>query len=203
MTIIRLNDLERIVEVERAAFIPPLQASPEKITKRLSLGHVYLGLETDNKLVGTLAFKFSDFEIPRTFYEFSDGPSKGNAVFIYSLGILPEYRGRNTLELIDSALKFSGMSGMQYSVADGRMPSYNGSLEFHQERILQDPEFKKIIDGHITRGTTPSIEETKLDPNLAFLVRFVHGKPLKLIPNFMPEDKPSGGHRIILCKELK
>ena len=50
-----LKDLDRIVQVERAAFIPPIQATREKIQARLKKGHTYLGIEDSGKLIGTLA----------------------------------------------------------------------------------------------------------------------------------------------------
>jgi len=205
------NDLDRIVEVEKAAFIPPLQASRETIADRLNLNHVYLGLESNGKLIGTLAFRYARFSpkdlaiFPRTFDEFSNSPNaeQPNAIFGYSLGILPEYRGRSTLELMDRTCDFAKLNSMEYVVAEGRCPSYNGSNEFSQETIMQNPEFKRIIDEAIAKGSLPSKKELLKDPNLAFYILFAKGKPLILIPDFNPEDTPSGGHRVILYKQLK
>jgi len=211
--IIRLtqNDLDRILEVETGAFIPPLQASKETILKRLNLNHVYLGSELDGQLIGTLAFRYSTFSpedlanFPRTFDEFANDPNteQANAMFGYSLGFIPESRGRSTLELMDKATEFAKMNSMEYVVAEGRCPSYNGSDEFPQEIIMQNPEFRKILDESITKGITPSKRDLLKDPNLAFYILFAKGEPLTLIPNFNPEDKPSGGHRILLYKKLK
>ena len=212
--IVQLNicNLEKIIEVESGAFIPPLQASRQKIIKRLSLNHFYFGAEIDSNLVGTLAFRYSTFSLinradfPRTFEEFVNHPNteRSNAILVYSLGILPEYRGKNSaLKLLNEAFEFAKRSGIEYVFGDGRCPSYNGSNDFPQERIEKSQEFKESIDECIAHGFNPSVKELLKDSTLAFYIKFVGLKPLKLIPNFIPEDKPAGGHRVILYKKSR
>lgn len=208
---LRKSDLDKIIIVETEAFIPPLQAPKETIYKRLDLEHIYLGAEEDGKLVGTLAFRYSTFpkefkDFPKTFEDFSNNPndSKANAMFGYSFGVIPEYRGReNTFMLLNSALELAKKQGMSYAVADGRCPSYNGSIKFKQERISQNPEFRDILDRHIANRTIPSQEDLMKDPVLAFYIKLAKAKPLGLASRFIPEDEPAGGNRVILYRELK
>lgn len=206
-----ISDLDEIVEVERLAFIPLLQASKEKIKLRLQRDHIYLGLKNQGNLIGTLAYRYAHFSpqdkksFPKTFNEFSNNPNEDNTntIFGYSLGVIPEYRSReSTLELVNTALKLAQERGMSYAVADGRCPSYNGSLQFEQEKILQNKIFKEAIDKWIKQQERPPLETLLKDPVLAFFHLFAKAGLLWLIPNFIPEDKPAGGHRVILYRKL-
>jgi GNAT superfamily N-acetyltransferase len=203
-----IDDLEKIMEVEERAFIPPLQASPETIAKRLKMDHTYLGLYLDNRLIGTLAFRESVFspddfqKFPETSEEFANNLNENNpnAIFVYSLGILPEYRGKATIELVNAAINMARERGLDYVVGEGRFPSYNGS---NQEKIKQKAELKRTIDDAIKNKSMPPEKELLKDSTLAFYHRFGKVNFWKIILNFTPEDKSSGGHRLIIYKKLK
>ena len=210
--IIRLGktDLNGILIVEKDSFIPPLQAKGEKILKRLETNHTYLGTFIHDKLIGTLAFRYDHFpkdfsQIPTTFEDFSNRPNVINAdsMFIYSFGILPSHRSlKNALDLIRAGFEIGRREGARYVIGDGRCPSYNGSLQFEQEKIIQNSRFKESLDKHIQKETIPSEKELSLDPVLAFYLKFIKLRPLLISPNFIPEDLPAGGKRVILYKQI-
>ncbi len=201
--------LESIIYLERNSWIPFAQADKETILKRFGLGHIMIGVLEDDELTGMISFSYSNFspddyeKFPKGFGEFSSQePSENyNSAFIYNLSILPKERGRYYAQmLIREALETARNKGCEYAVADGRCPSYNGSSGFEQENVKQRIEFKEAIDRYLGGGPFPEKEELLKDPTLAFYHRF--GEFLWIMPDFLPEDKPSGGIRVIIYKKL-
>ncbi|MFZ5955676.1 MAG: GNAT family N-acetyltransferase [Nanoarchaeota archaeon] len=206
------GDLEKIFNVERKAFIPLIQASKEKICKRFNCGHVYLGANIDNLIVGTLAFRYGTFSpddysnFPNTFDKFANqlNSKNSNSIFVYSLGIIPDYRGgKLTKELINCVENYAKKENLNYIVGDGRCPSYNGSTIFEQENIRQNLEFKRTIDDYMAGGRIPVTKDLLKDSTLAFYHKLIGLDFLWIMQNFIPEDKPAGGYRVILYKQLK
>jgi GNAT superfamily N-acetyltransferase len=201
-------DIEKILDVEKRAFIPPLQAERNVISNRLKMNHVYLGAQHNGELVGALAFRYGRFSsdnFPKKFHEFADNPNaeNPNAIFAYSLGIVPEHRNKGyALKLIESVRDCAKTNNVCYIIGDGRCPSYEGSAEFEQEKIKQNIEFKNAIDEGIRKGILPKSQDLVKDSTLAFYHRFVKADFLFLIPDFIPEDKPAGGHRVIIGTKL-
>lgn len=199
------------MKLERNSWIPFLQADEKTILKRFDLGHIMLGAQEDSDLVGMISFSYSNFSpddypsFPKTFREFSSQPilKNYNTAFCYNLAILPDKRGyRYASLLIRAGWDKAKKDGCMYGVADGRCSSYNGSSEFEQEQIKQNTEFKKIIDRYLKEGIFPQQKEFLKDPTLAFYHRVTGCKFLWLIPNFLPEDKPAGGLRVISYKNI-
>ncbi len=218
--VIRLgtSDLDRIMDVERRAFIPSIQTTNEIIRKRLFREHVYLGVEVEKELVGTLALRFAHF-VPNfadfcrrnpTFSDYAENNNEqnANAVFVYSLGIIPQHRnGTNAKNLIQGAFDlYCKKKGVEFLVGDARVPSYNGSRENLQyEQFDKTEELHKAIDEYFRTGTLPSRNLIERDPVAGFYLRvFPEGKILGITDEmFWKGDKPCGGHMIIEYLKLK
>jgi len=213
LTIVELGllDLARIMETEKASFIPAIQASKESIRKRFSLGHIMLGAEIAGRLVGKICFSYANFSpndfagFPKTFQEFSHQPrpERYNSVFVYNLDVIPEERGSKAASLLIRAMfERAKKDGCIYVVVDGRPSSYNGNVA-KEERVKQNPKLKAALDSYLAGGPFPTDEELMTDPTLAFYIRVAGGgKFLWIIPGFLPGDKPAGGIRVIGYKEI-
>lgn len=208
--ILNESDLGAIIEVEKKAFVPELQASEEIIRKRLQMNHIYVGAIKNKKVVGTLGFRYAFFNqndkdnFPSTCRDFANKPyeSGANAMFVYTLGIIPTDRKLNlVLGLIQYSFDVARSQGAELMAAEGRIPSYNGSLK---ENIKYKAEVKLVVDDALkSKVDFPALDKLLKDPLLGFYRRYVKVDFLWLIPNFTPEDTASGGHRVIFYKELK
>jgi hypothetical protein len=91
--------------------------------------------------------------------------------------------------------------GARRLVADGRCPSYAGSLG-PPDRVEADDEFRRAIDTWRVSGIKPDDRTLVRDPVLRFYRRLLGCEFLYLIPDFIPQDIASGGHRVIFTAEL-
>ena len=206
-----LKDIKRIMQTERLSFIPAIQASEESVRLRLRLGHIMLGAEMAGRLVGKICFSYANFSpndfegFPKTFQEFSHQPrpERHNSVFVYNLDVIPSYRGDKASSLLlRTMFERVKKDGCAYLICDGRPSSYNGS-DAKEEQVRQNPDFKAAIDRFLAGGPFPTDKELMKDPTLALYIRVAGGaKFLWVIPDFLPEDKPAGGIRVIMYKEL-
>lgn len=171
------------------------------------MNHIYLGAESNCVLIGTLAFRYGRFDpasFPKTAHQYADAPNDAdpNAIFVYSLGVIPESRGnRHAINLIEASYKYARAQGIQLLIGEGRFPSYNGSIEFPQEKRKKIPGFKEIIDRGIITGTLPSKQDLIQDSLLNFYSKCAVIDFLFLVANFCPEDKSTGGHRIFMRRD--
>jgi len=204
------EDLELILDLEKNSWLPSAQANEKSILKRLDLGHTMLGLKED-KLIGMVSFSYAqsspnDYKnFPKTFNEFSTKKigENYNSGFFYNLAIHPEKRGGKYASfLIKEAIAYARNEGCIHLFADGRCPSYNGSNNFKQEKVKQSLEFKKVIDRYVETNIFPEQKEFLNDFTLAFYHKLLGCKFLWIMPDFFPEDKPSGGFRVIFHKDI-
>ncbi len=209
------RDLERIMDVEERAFISSIQTSEENILVRLNKNHIYLGAEIDDRLVGTLAFRYAQF-IPDfldfckrnpLFDEYAEKQNDKdvNAVFVYTIGIVPNHRnGINAKNLLFEAVEFGKKNGMEYLIGDARVPSYNGSNNLPYEKFDKNQELHEAIDNYFKTGKIPE-ELIRKDPVSGFYLKVL--PELKVLgitdENFWKEDEPCGGHMVIGYKRLK
>src|SRR3989344_7879518 len=152
------ENLEEILDVERKAFIPLIQATEEVVRRRLNKEHVYLGVESGKKLIGTLALRFTNFVPDFTIfciknptfskYAEKDNESNANAIFVYSIGIVPQYRdGVNARNLLQEAFNIAKQKGMEFLIGDARVPSYNGSCQnIPYEQFGKNEKVYKAVD---------------------------------------------------------
>lgn len=205
-----LSDTDKILDLERKSWIPELQTDEESVKQRFELGHKMFGIEENGKLLGKICFSYSNFspddrnQFPQTFQEFSHQPEvkDPNAAFVYNLDIEPESRNsRYAIDLIKTMENTVRQAGCEYVVIDGRPSSYNGS-DSSYEQVKQKPKLKEAIDQYLEGGSFPTDKQLMEDSTLALYAR-LGGKFLWIMPNFVPEDKPAGGIRVIMSKELE
>jgi len=207
------TNIAAIMEVEKAAFIPPIRTTEATIKQRLGLGHTYLAaFDFDGtKPIGTIAFRNARFspqdyeQFPRTFAKYAEDPNddRGNAVFVYSLGVIPGYRnGLAAKKLIKAALAEAKHRGLHYAVGDARCPSFNGSKEWPEERFEKNEAIHRAITAHLDGGPFPQNETLYKDPVLGFYLKTFGFKPLWIIPDFWMGDEPCGNFMVIIYSEL-
>jgi len=222
-------DIDEMMVLERKVCIPLIQASPETILKRLARGNVMLGVRWGDTLVGSIGFRYGTFSLddfqsfPKIFGEFStpsEKPATYNAAFVYSVNVDPEHRtlavhtqsasqrpagiGKT---LVVNAVQRMTHEGCVYLVGDGRPAFYNGSSDFPQERYDKDEQLRSLLDKCASGHTLSDDEATSL---LSYPIFAAYNKSLGgglrvawVIPNFFPNDTPSGGFRVILYKQLQ
>ena len=214
---LEIGDIENILDVERKAFIPSIKTTEENIRNRLNKGHIYLGVNVENKLVGTLVLRtayfvpdFSDFcRKNPTFFEYAekDNERDANAVFVYSIGVIPQYRnGTNAKKLLQGAFDIAKQKDMKFIVGDARVPSYNGSKKTPRyEQFDKNNDLHKSIDEYLITGILPSRELIEQDPVAGFYLKVF--QELKILgitdETFWKGDEPCGGHMIIEYLKLK
>ncbi|MCH7568642.1 MAG: GNAT family N-acetyltransferase [Nanoarchaeota archaeon] len=212
-----LSDLEGIINVEKRAFISQIQASRKKIAERINKGHIYLGAFSEESLVGTLALRFARF-LPNfkdfinrnsSFHDYaeSDNEDKANAVFVYSLGVIPEHRNAShAVKLIRNAVDIGREEGMEFLVGDARVPSYNGSHnQIQYEEFDRNEKLHNAIDKYIRSGILPSRELIEQDSVAGFYLRVFPTIEVLGITDekFWEGDEPCGGHMLIEYSKLK
>ncbi len=214
MELVQLSkkDLKAIVELEKASWIPPLQAASSTILKRFNLGHIMLGSVDEKRLVGIVSISYTRFspknksKFPKTFKEFSSRPSveNPNAAFAYNLNVLPKYRNKGVFDfLIENTELRIKKDRISHLFWDARIASYAGSSKYRQEKRPAHEEFRKAFDRWIRTGRKPSDKELSKDPLLhAYHSKVKNSKFWTARADFLPADVPSGGHRVIMHKKF-
>lgn len=201
------SELDDIMALERAIWIPELQAPRERFRERLRQGHRILAIKRSNSLVGMIGWRYSGFSIrdavgqfPKDFSGFSAGlsPDKAaaNSAFIYSVGVRPEHRekGMGSL-LLQYTVDKIREEGVNQIFVDSRMPAYNGSPPSEQENIPPDPQFREAIDRYLASHRFPTEDEFFADPRIRFYLR--NGfRPWLIVRDFI-QDKASGNLRAV------
>lgn len=208
--ILTSSDINQILDVEKKAFIPPIQATEEKIINRIEKGHMYLGNEINGRLIGTLAFRYAHFvaefdkfiEKYPNFDKYAEEPNDpgANAVFVYSLGIIPDYRNAaNAQKLLLASLTEATGNNMNYLVGDARIPSFNGSCgNPGHEQFERNKSLQKAVCDYFKKGSLERkiIEE---DPVAGFYLKICPDLQILGITgaDFWENDFPCGGHMVI------
>lgn len=202
------SNLESIATFEKFAWPLHMAASREILQKRFELHHSMLGAWQGGELIGLASWRFgwldkSDItKFPTDFQSFSGDKNAEpfNAAFVYNLGVHPQHRGKSsTTQLVYAVLEHAKQQGCDYVVGDGRCPSYQGS---NDEHIVQRTHFKQSLDDIMFKHKISELEDFLQDPILNFYHRMLKCEFLWAIPNFIPDDLASGGHRVIFCKAL-
>jgi hypothetical protein len=120
-------------------------------------------------------------------------------LFIYNLGVRRSVRGSFVArDLVYGAVRSAQTAGAYRVLAEGPVPSYNGT-----KTIKQNLKLAHRLD---TGGPYISDEEQELffsDPHLNLYKRFVDCRALYILSNFIPEDQPSGGYRVMLYRNVR
>lgn len=200
------QDIPAILELEKACWLSEIRADEHILEARFALDHITLGLVIDDALLGIVSFSYTvcsperAIGLPQTFREFSSRPMAlgHNTAFAYNLNIHPRARGGNlTMELVEAGLNRMRRDGCRYLLGVGRCPSYNGSMAGEFENMPPSPEFRCAIDKSIQTGKLPALEELLADPVLRFYRRSLGCEFIRVMPDFLPGDAPSGGIGVI------
>jgi GNAT superfamily N-acetyltransferase len=207
-----VNQIDTIMELEKATWIPALQASRTTILNRLEGGHRILALRQNSSLAGMAGWRYSSFSVddspavfPLSFLDFSSRRSvdlaSANSAFIYNVGVKPADRkqGLGSL-LLQHVFERIIQDGVSQVFLDSRMPSYQGSFLTGNELIRPDPQFKESVDRYFVLKKIPLKRELMLDQTVRFYLK--NGfEPWFLRKNFI-HDESSGNIRLICRKAL-
>lgn len=201
------GDIERIMELETAAFDVSIRAERSTVLHRFALGHRMLGAEDGaGRIVGSIGFSAinvggPDFDaLPATFKEYSTQPVPDDAetLCLYSFGVAPAARGMSCARLlINSALDDGRGQGLRDVVADGPLPSLAGS-----DQVRPRPGVRSMIERYVETGQLPEQEAFLQDPVLALYRRLTGCRFVKLLPDFLPQDTASAAWRVLLHRHL-
>ncbi len=206
------KDIDTLEALEKAIWIPELQASRDAILTRLRHGHRLLAGVEQGKLSGMIGWCYSDFALsdgaesfPRTFAQFSTcascSPPRSSSAFIYNVGIIPAAREKGVGSLLlQRAFEEIGKEKITQVFLDSRLPSYNGSQGHAHENVPQNSRFRDAIDGYFARNLFPDPGQFALDPAIRFYMK--NGfKPWHIVRDFI-DDFPSGNMRVICYLNL-
>jgi hypothetical protein len=198
--------------LERAAWSSPLQASEDRVRRRLALGHVMFVAEAaDGSLAASLCFIPTAEEphdrarFPSSFAAFSALPRSEpvRSVYVYNLCVHPAFRALPTVRpLMLAGIRASRALGARWLVGDGRCSAYAGSQPGSPDKVKPDVVFRQAIDRWQSSGDKPPDETLTRDPLLRFYRRQLNCRFLHLMPDFLPADTSSGGHRVIFVTDL-
>ncbi|MEM9102290.1 MAG: hypothetical protein AAGB12_08195 [Pseudomonadota bacterium] len=199
------NDLEAMLQFEKKAFPKSMQASYALYAQRFQLGHkVYASI--NSAIEGIISFSFGNYDvsqpqrIPNNFYDWSTQvtPKAFDTVFIYNLGLSPLMKGTQTAKaLVYKVLDFAKKQGCTQVLAEGPIPSYAGN---HHIKI--NLAIRNALDYYAKDGITPNQKLLFRDPHLCLYRKWVNCRIVRVLPNFIPQDVPSGGFRVMLYRDL-
>jgi len=205
------GDIPAILELENACWLPGIRASATMLETRFAMGHISLGMHINDALAGIVSFSYTRFSpdepagLPTSFREFSSRPMANdhNTAFAYNLNIHPRARGGTlTRDLLWAGLSRMREDGCQYLLGVGRCPSYNGSTGGEVENIQPSPALRHAIDEFMRSGRQPAPGQLLADPVLKFYRHSLGCEFLRVVPDFLPGDTPSGGFGVIFYKTL-
>jgi hypothetical protein len=210
---LREKDASAIVALEQRCWSPELRASRDIILGRMELGHTMLGIDDgQGALLGLIAGGYATFSpdapelFPTTFEQMSKLPVRepGNACLVYSLHVDPHMRdGALVRLLIDVGVKYLTSRGYRYVVGHARCPSYNGSDDPFERPIRREPIFRSAVDRYLESGNLPSDEEITIDPVLRFYRRIFGCTFWRIIRDFWPIDRASGGMGAVFYRQIQ
>lgn len=181
------------------------------VRSRLERGHSAIIAVSGDQVIAAACFVATGEEpgssnpFPETFSAFADTPASSpvRSLYVYSLGVHPEWRGGATVHQVIQAVVDEGRRlGARRLVGDGRCPSYCGAAADGPDKVIAQPVFRAAIDAWDRNGLRPSDEVLMLDPVLRFYHRTLGCRFLHLAPNFLPDDHASGGYRVIFEMDL-
>lgn len=202
------DDIQVIHDLEKSCFLPALQASPDIIEQRFSLGHTMLGIKENDELIAMIGYYYGKFN-PDDLSSFPENENalclqphgdEYNAIFIYNLEVLPNSRGRlQVKKLLQYALNQASRDDCIYGIGNARIPSYGGSdARFSQESVKQNIPLKNAIDHYLAGGEFPTDAELIQDPILALYYRITKCEFLWILPNYAAGEKATDGIRVIV-----
>ncbi|AHE99819.1 GNAT family N-acetyltransferase [Thioalkalivibrio paradoxus] len=205
------RDIDGLAQLESEAWPSGLRADASTIRMRLLRGHRVVVAAFEHRFVAAACFYHTAADptnattFPRDFESFSTSPASTpvRSTYVYNLCVTPAQRGRGSAErVIDAVICDARANGARFLVGDGRCPSYAGTAGPGPDRIRHDPQFQRAIDDWLCTGLRPDLRLLIRDPVLRYYHRRLGCEFLHLAPGFLPEDRASGGFRVIFAKPL-
>jgi|SRR3989338_10649262 len=190
--------LEQVMEVERSAWPPELQASKQKFESRFNIfSQGFFVVRLDGKIKGVATSQITTYDetSSHTWDEITDNGMigkthnpQGNALYVVSVGVGADVQGRGVGgKLVQSQLELAKKLGLKYLFLGARAPGYDAYCKKNGETSME--EYLKLKDDD---GET-------WDPEIRFYERQgLH--PAKIIPNFEP-DVQSRDYGVVMLWE--
>jgi hydroxyacylglutathione hydrolase len=207
-----VSALNAVCNLEKEIWIPELQASREVIRERLLHGHRLLTIKEGAGFTSMLGWCYSPFSIddghegfPRSFRQFSNCKSCNakiaRSAFIYNVGVRPAARRKGTGSLLlQEAFERIRKDGISQVFIDSRLPSYNGSAQYVQEKVPRGQAFREAVERYFSTGRLPEDQVFLLDPAISFYMKNSLS-PWLILRNFI-QDEPSDNMRVICYVNL-
>lgn len=179
--------LEQVMEVERSAWPPELQASKAKFESRFNIfPQGFFAVRLDGKIKGVTTSQLTTYDpsATRTWDEITDNGMiekthnpHGNALYVVSVGVGTDAQGKGVGgKLAQSQLELAKKLGLKYLFLGARAPGYDAYCREHGDVSIE--EYLKLKN---EKGGT-------LDPEIRFYERQgLHSA--KIIPNFEPDPQ--------------
>ena len=205
------GDLPDLVSLESKCWPVAMRLEAHVLRQTLVWEHTVIGAFSNDVLIGLVAARYGCFDpnnwisFPTTFAAYFQRPSKAtaNAALSHSLNVDPAHRCKGVAtKLIRALIDQSLRDGMDFLVAVGRCPSYNGSNE-PTGSCEMSPQFRAAMDRFFAGGEPLKLEEYLADPLLRYYHRLLQCQFCSPLKDFLPEDKASGGHNILFYKKLR
>lgn len=177
--------LDEVMEVERSAWSPELQATKAKFASRLHIfPDGFFVARVDDKIQGVTTSQIATYDpnASKTWDEITDNGTiakthdpKGNALYVVSVGVAKEAQGNRVgSQIVDAQKKLASNLGLKYLYLGARIPGYSNYRREHGEVSIEDYLKLKDSDGEA------------LDPEIRFYNR-CGLEVKKIISEFEPD----------------
>ncbi|MEK7502723.1 MAG: GNAT family N-acetyltransferase [Patescibacteria group bacterium] len=185
--------LEQVMEVERSAWPPELQASKSKFESRFNIfPQGFFVVRLDGKIKGVTTSQLTQYDpsLAHTWDEITDGgmikethgrrifwQTSADDLYVVSVGVAADAQGRGVGgKLVQAQLELAKKLKSGYLFLGARAPGYDPYCKEHGEISIEEYLKLKNDDGDT------------LDPEIRFYER--QGlRPAKIIPNFEPDPQ--------------
>lgn len=177
--------LNEVMDVERSAWRPELQASKEKFVSRLEVfPQGFIIARVDGKIKGVTTSQIATYDPleKKTWDEITDNGmikrthnSSGNALYVVSVAISADTQGMGVgSRIVEEQKKLAKQLGLKSVFLGARIPGYNKYCKQNGEIPVEEYLKIKNQDGE------------SVDPEIRFYER--QGlRPSKIIPEFEPD----------------
>lgn len=190
--------LDEVMDVEKSAWPPELQASREKFESRAEVfPQGFIMVEVDGKIKGFTTSEITTYDLSKdkTWNEITDnGMLKqthnplGDSLYVASVGVSSDTQGKGIGgKLVEAQIELVKQLGLKRLFLGARISGYDQYCRNNGD--IQVDAYLKLRDG----------ENESIDPEIRFYER--QGlKPMKIVPNFEP-DSSSRDYGIVMVWE--
>lgn len=192
--------LDEVMEVERSAWPPELQASKEKFESRAEVfPQGFIVVKVDGKIKGATTSEITTYDLSKdkTWNEITDNGtlkkthnSSKDSLYVVSVGVSPDFQGMGIGgKLVGAQIELAKQLGLKRVFLGARVPGYNQYCKDH---------------GEISVDTYLNLKNYKsepVDPEIRFYQR--QGlRPAKIVLNFEP-DTSSRDYGVVMVWKNK